>query len=127
MTDLSQIPLFSLADRRLAWLGRRQEVLAENVANADTPGWRARDLPPFARLLRGAGVTLARTEPGHLSGSAEGGIAAPVAVPGEQAPDGNGVALDRELVKIADTDTAHAFVLGVMQSYLGMFRMALGK
>ena len=40
--------LFDLADRRLAYLQHRQQVLAQNVANANTPGYRARDLEPFA-------------------------------------------------------------------------------
>ena len=49
-----QIGLFALADRRLAWLGARQGVLAQNVANADTPGWQQRDIRPFSDVLSGS-------------------------------------------------------------------------
>ena len=40
-----------LAETRLRWLDRRQEVLARNISNADTPGYRARDVTPFAQIL----------------------------------------------------------------------------
>src|SRR5487761_1715476 len=43
--DLSQVPLFAALSKRMAWLTERQTVLAQNVANADTPGYVAQDLP----------------------------------------------------------------------------------
>lgn len=124
--DLSTIPLFALADKRLAWVNTRQAVLAQNIANADTAGFQAQDVPAFATLLSGSGMTLAVTAPGHIPGTAVA-AGSPRAVPGERAPDGNSVALDKELAKVADTDMAHEFAIGVTKSYLGMFRTALGK
>ncbi len=128
--DPGQIGLFALADRRLAWLGARQNVLGQNVANADTPGWKARDLRPFADVLAshrspdaGSVVT---TNPLHMQGTALGEAAGQI-LRGEQAPDGNAVALDEQMVKIADTDSAHEMVSAIYQKYLGMFRMALGR
>ena len=44
-----------------------------------------------------------------------------------QSPDGNAVALDEQLMKVADTDTAHALVTTIYKNYLGMFSMALGR
>ena len=67
MFDVSGIPLFALADRRLAWIDQRQQLLSQNVANADTPGWRARDLKPFAALLGKPPITLAGTEGATLT------------------------------------------------------------
>ena len=51
--DLSQIPLFAALSKRMSWLADRQAVLAQNVANADTPGYAARDLrePDFRKYL----------------------------------------------------------------------------
>ena len=51
--DLSKIPIFEAIAKRMSWLGERQTVLAQNVANADTPGFAARDLkaPDFSRLM----------------------------------------------------------------------------
>ena len=49
--DPTRTPTVSLAERRLAWLENRQRVLAQNIANADTPGYQPRDLRPFAETL----------------------------------------------------------------------------
>jgi flagellar basal-body rod protein FlgB len=124
--DYNQIALFDLAGKRLAWVDKRQELLAQNIANADTPGWLARDLSPFAAQLAQAGVGLARTDPMHLAGTAGGAQPAP-SVTGERAPDGNGVAMDVELAKVADTETTHDLVDDLYTKYLGMFRTALDR
>ncbi len=126
MFNLSQIPIFALADRKLAWIDQRQGVLAADIANADTPGWRAHDLTPFAARLGQHGVSLARTDPAHLGGSAALASAA-VVQSGERAPDGNGVALDQQMMKLADTDTAQELATELTRSYLGLFRTAIGR
>jgi flagellar basal-body rod protein FlgB len=118
-----------LAARRLGWLDRRQAVLAQNVANADTPEFRPRDLTPFARTLAAtAQPVLARTAPNHLhpAGRARDGSREDRQV-AEAAPDGNAVSLDREAVRIAETDTAHALAMQVHRSFMGMFRLTLGR
>lgn len=119
----------ALAARRLGWLDRRQAVLAQNIANADTPQFRPRDLTPFARTLAAAmPPALARTAPNHLhaGGRARDGAREDRAA-AEAAPDGNAVSLDREAVRIAETDTAHALAMQVHRSFTGMFRLALGR
>ncbi len=123
------VALFDLADRRLAWLGAREGVLSQNVANANTPGWKARDVVPFASYLASSGSsagTLVQTSPMHLKGTLPDGTEGKVQ-PGEQSPDGNAVSLDEQLVKIAQTDTDHELASTVYTKYLGMFRMALGR
>ncbi|MBN9578243.1 MAG: hypothetical protein J0H26_07725, partial [Alphaproteobacteria bacterium] len=45
--QLSSIPLFDVLRERMAWLNTRQNVLSTNVANADTPGYGARDIKPM--------------------------------------------------------------------------------
>ena len=127
MFDLATIPLFALADRKLAWIDTRQQVLAQNVANADTPGWRAQDVKPFGALLAKPPITLAAADGMSLAGSEGGAAPGAVAQRTELAPDGNGVMLDRELTKIADTDTAHRLTVQLLTSYVGMFRTAIGR
>jgi len=126
--DPTHIGLFDLAERRLAWTDRRQAVLAENIANANTPGFRPRDLTPFAATLVGTNaVAPTRTQSNHMGGLAdEGTLSGTVPRPAARAPDGNAVALDDQLTKVADTETTHALVTTIYKKYLGLFGMALG-
>jgi flagellar basal-body rod protein FlgB len=124
--DLSQIPIFALADRKLAWIDQRQQVLAANIANADTPGWRARDMTPFAAQLGHAGIALAQTDPAHLGRTAPTPGSTLTKV-GERAPDGNTVELDKQLMNVADTDTAQEVTTQLTQGFMGMFRTAIGR
>lgn len=119
----------ALAERRLHWLDRRQSVLAQNVANADTPGFRPRDLTPFQRELQGqVRLAMARTAPGHGQGSPLAALNARTERNlAEVVPDGNAVSLDREAMRIAETDTAHQLAMAVHRSFMGMFRATLGR
>ncbi|MCB4823699.1 flagellar basal body rod protein FlgB [Roseicella aerolata] len=127
--DPSQSAPIALAERRLAWLDARQRVLAQNIAHADTPGYRPRDLPDFARLVvqGGApGVGLARTDQRHLAAASDPRARLDRQAT-EAAPNGNAVSLDREALRVADTDTAHALAIGLHRRWLGLFRTALGR
>jgi flagellar basal-body rod protein FlgB len=127
--DPTRIDLFDLAEQRLAWTDRRQAVLAQNIANADTPGYRPRDLTPFAAALAGTDVIApVRTQPNHMSGVAgDGAQSVTQPRPAAHAPDGNSVMLDDQLTKVADTETIHAMVTTIYKKYLGLFGMALGR
>jgi flagellar basal-body rod protein FlgB len=127
--DPTQIGVFELAERRLAWVDRRQAVLAQNIANANTPQYQPHDLQPFAAALGTASViTPVRTQPNHMEGTADASSHADIVQrPSAHAPDGNAVALDQQLVKVADTETTHALVTAIYKKYLGMFAMALGS
>ncbi len=126
----SSVALFDLADRKLAWIGARQGVLSQNIANADTPGWKERDVTPFADVLAGkismTSGTLVQTSPRHLLGTVAGADAGKL-LRGETAPDGNAVSIDDQMVKIAQTDNDHELVSSIYKKYLGLFRMALGR
>jgi len=120
------IGLFQLAERRLQWVSRRQELLAQNVANASTPGYQPRDLSPFARALSQAVPALAHTDPLHLTGTTSGS-AGRQPRPRERAPDGNAVSMEDQLTKVADTAGTQALVSNLYRKYQGMFRTALGR
>ncbi|BDG73011.1 flagellar basal body rod protein FlgB [Roseomonas fluvialis] len=115
----------ALAESRMRWLDARQRVLSHNVANADTPGFRPSDLRPFGQAVHAAMV---QTNGRHLgpAGGADPRARAERRVP-DRSMDGNGVALDREAMRIADTETAHALAVGLHRRYLGLFRTALGR
>jgi flagellar basal-body rod protein FlgB len=124
---MQRLDPIALAERRLAWADNRQRVLAQNIANADTPRYRPRDLTPFARLLAGGGATeLSRTQAAHLA-SPSGAARARPDRDAEQSPDGNAVSLDEQALKVADTDAAHALALSLHQKFTGLWRIALGR
>ena len=118
--------VFQMAEQRLAWADRRQQVLAQNVANISTPGYQAKDMTPFSALLDG-GPALAQTSPLHLAGTAGQGAQARVE-PGPQnrAPDGNSVSVERELGAVADTSGIQELALNLHHSYAAMFKTAFG-
>lgn len=105
---LNDMSFFNLATRRMNWLSARQEVIAQNVANANTPGFKAQDVSTFADVMRGAGGTMVRTTsskhiPG-LGGAAGDGIRKIDDEDAyEQTLDGNTVALEQQTINATDT------------------------
>jgi flagellar basal-body rod protein FlgB len=123
---MTEIGLFVLAERRLAWADQRQAVLAQNIANASTPGFQPSDLPSFSRSLQNAAsMAPVRTQPGHLAGFS-GGPLKPVTEKDAHGPDGNGVELDTQLTKVADTSTTQSLVTSIYKKYMSLFSLALG-
>ena len=124
--DPADIGLFSLAERRLAWVDQRQALLSQNIANADTPGYRSKDLSPFAAHL--GQLAMSPSEGGsaslgtQLSASGQGTDRAH-----ERAVDGNTVGLEGELAKVADSDGTQQLVTGLYHKYMGLFMTAFGK
>jgi flagellar basal-body rod protein FlgB len=130
--DLSHIPLFAAITKRMGWLGERQAMLAQNVANADTPGYVAKDLPPpdFTKLLAGAAhrLTMATTQPGHIVPvSAAGSFQAVSDRAGERSPDGNAVSLEQQMMKISDTANDYALTTSLYKKQISMLQMVLGR
>ncbi|ACA18054.1 flagellar basal body rod protein [Methylobacterium sp. 4-46] len=100
---MSGIYLFGLASRRAQYLSVRQATVAGNIANADTPGYKARDVVPFAEVLSRAGLDLAATSQGHL----RAGTTTPTAKvkPSESwdaIQGGHSVSLEQEMLKSND-------------------------
>ena len=99
---------FSLASRKMEWLGARQKVIAENVANADTPNYRAQEVSSFGEMLeaRASAGALVRTSANHIQGS-EPMTAGLEAKEDEGAwastsIDGNSVVLEQQAIKAND-------------------------
>lgn len=129
MTTAPKMDLLALTERRMAWLEGRQRVLAGNIANADTPGFLPRDVRSFASVLQGAtgAQRMAATDPRHLAAPNDPGLARPDRSALDRAPNGNAVSLDREALKVAETDGAHALAATLHRRYLGLYRTALGR
>jgi len=126
--DLTLTGPIALAERRLAWLDGRQRVLSANIANADTPNYRASDATPFAALLKRSGsASMTTTDAGHILPNGGTSQIRRDRVPSEVSPNGNAVSLDEQAMKVAETDQAHALAVGLHRKYLGLFRAALGR
>lgn len=124
--DPTDIGLFRLAERRLTWVDQRQAVLAQNVANVNTPGFRARDLPSFAASLAGEGVALSTTDPAHLAGPSSDASGREQPNNG-RAPNGNTVSMEEQLGKVAETSSTQELVTNLYHKYQGLFRIVLGR
>lgn len=127
--SIADLPLLSQIKGRLTWLDQRQRVIAENVANADTPGYVARDLKTptdFARALEtGGGLRMARTSAGHVAPS--GPVArfeAQASPDSEITLDGNAVVVEEQMLKMAESRMAYDAAIGLYQKSLSMLRMA---
>ena len=128
---VTDLPLFSMLKTRMYWLNERQKVLAETVANADTPGFRGHDLTQldFHEALRTTGdVKLATTAPGHIGGSS-GTSQFPMDNRGgfETTPRGNAVVLEDEMMKVAQTQMDYQAATALYSRSLGLIKTALGR
>ncbi|WKX27711.1 flagellar basal body rod protein FlgB [Tatumella ptyseos] len=100
------------ASQALALRTQRQQVLAANIANADTPGYQARDMPFAASLKRAIsgnavpveGIALRLTSSGHIAGKPQSSQSIPLMyrIPDQPSADGNTVDMDRERVAFSE-------------------------
>jgi flagellar basal-body rod protein FlgB len=114
--------LFGLASRRLSWLTARHAVIADNIANANTPGHRAKDIRPFSDALTRAEVSLRATQPGHLGFVGAGGVESPrfgarEIENAEIRLSDNTVQLDQELLKAASVGSDASLSAGIVKSF----------
>ena len=131
--DLGNLKLFSLMGKRMAWLTQRQQVLAHNIANSDTPGYRPHDLKAqnFSKFLRPTTpkTAMRTTTSNHME---------PTRKPPrfrspqdrenyEVAPAGNAVVLEEQLVKVSETQGGYRLATNLYQKHLSMIRTAIGR
>jgi flagellar basal-body rod protein FlgB len=129
---LDDIPLFGLLKGRMGYLNQRQRLISQNVANADTPGYAARDLKAFSfgdamKSVRDpGGVTTMRTNAMHLQGKATQSTVwtSKVTPDSETTLDGNSVVLEEEMVKMSEARMGYDAAVGFYQKSLGLMRMA---
>jgi flagellar basal-body rod protein FlgB len=127
---ISDIPILSMLRTRMQWNQARQQVLAENVANADTPNYQAKDLAPpdFRRELTTASLALARTSPAHV-GAVSGGAEFARDTTGryEIRPRGNSVTHEDEMLKVAANQMDFEAVTSMYTHSLALIKLAIGK
>jgi len=131
--NLNDMPLFAMLRGRLGYLNQRQQVVAQNVANSDTPGYVARDLKAFsfkAQMDAASGlrpVAPAQTNAAHMAGTAprrEGAWKAVASPDSETTLDGNQVVLEEQMIKMTEARMSYDAAIGFYQKSLSLLRMA---
>lgn len=131
--DLSKFPVFRMMSGKMRWLASRQGVLSQNVANADTPNYQAKDLKEVDfRKSDGTSpfhVELARTNPAHYGRMDEKTDfdSKKQRDPYETLPTGNAVVLEEQLMKVAQTKHDYELMTRLYRKHLQMFQIALGR
>ena len=128
--DIGHIPLFTAFAKRMAWLSARQTVLAQNVANANTPGYVAKDLKEinFNSMVSNAPglLQLAATQPGHFAPAVPTTPTQLETVADDRALDGNGVSLEAQMMKVSSNAADYALVTTLYKDNVAMIKTALG-
>ncbi len=124
--------IFGLLGKRMEWLGQRQKVLAQNIANADTPDYVPHDLKPqdFRRMVERNFLPTMKpeaTQAGHIQTSSlnadDRGVEQKRRY--ETAPSGNAVILEEQLVNVAQTQADYNAITNLYKKQVSMLKMAL--
>lgn len=118
--------IFDLAARQASWLLARQTVVAQNVANANTPGYKAVDLKPFEATMQSASLQLVSTSPYHFvtDDSEIGAAAADDADSAEVSYSGNDVSQEQQMGKAGAISRAYALNTSIVKAFNGMVLQA---
>ncbi len=122
-----KLELTRMAQALAAHSGARMAVIARNVAHADSPGYKAKDLPDFAKVFAVEGGQMRATRPGHLGAAAATGALDPQHAPGREAPNGNTVSLEAEMVKSVEARQSHEMALAIYRATSDVLRASLGR
>ncbi|AYM56200.1 flagellar basal body rod protein FlgB [Agrobacterium fabrum] len=130
---MQPIQLFELASRQAEWLSVRQEVVATNIANANTPKFHAKDVSPFEAVMQATSqqVGMARTNPGHLG---ESTLSENIAVRDNPVNNeigmqesGNSVGLAEEMTKTGEIKRQYDLNASLVKSFHRMMLMTVKR
>jgi flagellar basal-body rod protein FlgB len=122
-----KLELTRMAQDMAARAGARMGIIARNIANADTPGFQAMDLPSFAETYQDRESEMLATRAGHFS-SAEQPLEPQLRrAKGAGAPNGNTVSLEQEMVKTASVRQDHEMALAIYRNTSDIIRASLGR
>jgi flagellar basal-body rod protein FlgB len=129
---INDLPVLSALRTKMQWHQERQRVLAENISNSDTPGFKPRDLvePKFDRNgVSGpfASLAMMRTSTSHIAPSGSGGFAQNAKAGTETRPTGNAVNLEDEMLKVSANQMDYAAATSLYSRSLGLLKTAIGK
>lgn len=126
----SDLNVFKMAYAMATHAGQRQAVVARNMANADTPGYRERDIAGFAESYAGTGSErpMQATRDRHLNGAGQASQSwetFETDAPGD--PNGNNVSIEDQMLKAVEVKRQHDRALAIYKSSLNILRVGLGR
>ncbi len=131
---IAELPLFTAMKQKMHWHQDRQSLLAENVANAETPGYQGRDLKAFSfkkslGQFSSTQISTATTNSKHMQISigSSGGFGAQRMNSFEVTPEGNAITLEDEMMKVTANQLDYQMVTTLYTRSLGLYRSALGR
>jgi len=128
---LTDTGLMRVITQKMGYDSQRLSVLSQNVANADTPGFKAKDLEPFTfeSAMRAASAGMAITNPNHIlpASMAGGASRTKKASSYETVPSGNSVDLEQQMMQVSQTSIDYQTETSLYHKFLGFFRTAVGK
>lgn len=131
---LDDLQLFAMTRKTLDWAARRQSVLSENIANANTPGYAAKDVTPLTfreTLLSQASAVRPQTAT-HVS-HVQMAIEQPIETniiedrrPQETKPDGNTVQIEDQMERVGQVKHSYELALNLFRKNMGMIKTVVG-
>lgn len=133
--QIADIPLLGMLRERMSWLNARQDTLSQNVANADSPGYLARDLKPmnFEDMMKrvngdgSSGLTTTNAMYINISPSQTDGFTGVDSPDTEASVTGNTVSLEAEMIKVSDTQAQFQAATNLYGKAISMMRTAIGN
>jgi flagellar basal-body rod protein FlgB len=133
--SISNIPLMKAMAAKMDYLDKRQQILAQNIANADTPNYQSKDLTEvdFGAVLKNVTkrgrLTIDSTHERHMPspGQIDRSREAKDRWTYEVAPDRNGVILEEQMVKATKTQMDYNLLTNLMTKQSSMYRTAIGR
>lgn len=117
------------SDMKLSWLANRQRVIDQNIANVDTPKYKAKDLEAFdfKTSLQHAHLQLATTSPEHFKANIPSASFDTVkdTDPTDVKPNGNSVVLDKQLKKLSDISSNYNLMSSIVNKYRTMYNLSI--
>lgn len=116
---MQDLALFAIGSQRNRWLATRSAALADNIANADTPGFKAKDTPSFEAVLNSGTVAVTRTDTKHLTPTQFGARTFDLVQRATDVPkhSGNTVSLETELANLGEVRSQHSLVSGIIGAF----------
>jgi flagellar basal-body rod protein FlgB len=116
---MTPVHLFNVVSQHNRWLSVRQSTIAGNIANANTPGFKALDVAPFDAALESARLAMTATTPGHMTAADTTTPATDVRKeePWDITHSGNSVSLEQELIKSNEVNRAYRLNTSVVKAF----------